>query len=42
MSAEDLKVDGKFARLIPPLNEREYKELEQSILAEGCRDAIVV
>jgi len=32
----------KFANLIPPLNEDEYSKLEQSILKEGCRDALIV
>ena len=35
-------IDREFAELIPPLTEEEYKGLEQSILAEGCRDALVV
>ena len=35
-------IDKEFAELIPPLTEEEYKGLEQSILAEGCRDALVV
>ena len=37
-----MKIDREFADLIPPLTEEEYKGLEQSILAEGCRDALVV
>ena len=37
-----MKIDKEFADLIPPLTEEEYKGLEQSILAEGCRDALVV
>ncbi len=35
-------IDQEFARLIPPLTDEEYKGLEASILAEGCRDALVV
>jgi 16S rRNA G966 N2-methylase RsmD len=35
-------VDPKFRALIPPLNPTERQILETSILAEGCRDAIVV
>jgi N6-adenosine-specific RNA methylase IME4 len=31
-----------FADLIPPLTPQEYDQLEQSLLSEGCRDAIVV
>ena len=37
-----MKIDREFADLIPPLTEEEYKGLEQSILAEGCRDALVI
>ena len=37
-----MKIDKEFAELIPPLTEEEYKGLEASILAEGCRDALVV
>jgi 16S rRNA G966 N2-methylase RsmD len=35
-------VDPKFRALIPPLDPTERQILEASILAEGCRDAIVV
>ena len=35
-------IDKEFAELIPPLTNDEYKGLESSILAEGCRDALVV
>ncbi len=35
-------IDQEFAGLIPPLTDEEYKGLEASILAEGCRDALVV
>lgn len=35
-------IDKEFAELIPPLTNDEYKGLEASILAEGCRDALVV
>ena len=34
-------IDKEFAELIPPLTEEEYKGLEESILSEGCRDALV-
>ena len=37
-----MKIDKEFADLIPPLTPEEYKGLEQSILADGCRDALVV
>ena len=38
----DLKVNECFRELIPPLTAEEYKQLEENILAEGCRDALVV
>ena len=37
-----IKIDSYFESLIPPLSEDERKELENSILAEGCRDALVL
>lgn len=37
-----MKIDEEFASLIPPLMEDEYRRLEESILSEGCRDAIVL
>jgi len=35
-----LKIDPCFQNLIPPLSDEELQQLEQNILAEGCRDAI--
>jgi len=37
-----LNIDEEFKSLIPPLKDEEYAVLEASILAEGCRDSIVV
>ena len=37
-----LQINEKFKSLIPPLTEEEYKELEQSILSEGCREPLTV
>ena len=37
-----LTIDKEFKELIPPLTEDEYNGLEQSLLNEGCRDALVV
>lgn len=37
-----LKVNPTYQELIPPLTAEEYKQLEDNILAEGCRDALVV
>ena len=34
-------IDKEFADLIPPLTEEEYRGLEASIVAEGCRDALI-
>lgn len=39
---DNLKIDVEFHHLIPPLTQDEYAKLEESILAEGCRDALVV
>jgi N6-adenosine-specific RNA methylase IME4 len=37
-----LKVDDELQELIPPLTAEEYRLLEENIVAEGCRDALVV
>ena len=37
-----MTIDEEFAGLIPPLTEEEYRGLEASIVADGCRDALVV
>ena len=37
-----MKIDVEFQGLIPPLTFEEKKMLEESILNEGCRDAIVL
>ena len=37
-----MKIDVEFQSLIPPLTFEEKKMLEESILKEGCRDAIVL
>ncbi len=36
------RVDKEFAALIPPLTQDEYEQLEKNLLAEGCRDRLVV
>lgn len=38
----NLKIDSEFHNLIPRLTLNENAKLEESILAEGCRDALVV
>lgn len=37
-----MKIDGEFKSLLPPLPEEDYRGLEESIKAEGCRDPLVV
>ena len=36
------RIDTEFSSLIPPLTPEEYSGLEQSIISEGCRDAIIL
>jgi len=36
-----VRIDEEFQGLIPPLSDEERAELERSILAEGCRDAVI-
>lgn len=38
----NITIDKEFRDLIPPLTTDEYEGLEKSILAEGCRDALVL
>lgn len=37
-----ITIDPDLKELIPPLAEDEYRQLEQNILAAGCRDALVL
>lgn len=37
-----IKIDEEFRSLIPPLTAEEYKGLEESIVKDGCRDALVL
>lgn len=37
-----LTIDKEFKNLIPPLTADEHRGLEESILAEGCRDSLIV
>jgi len=37
-----IKIDQEFAELLVPLMAYEYKQLEDNIIAEGCRDPLVV
>ena len=36
-----MKIDQEFKSLIPALTNDEYKQLEENIISEGCRDALV-
>ena len=42
LNSQTLLIDDEFAALIPPLTPEEFAGLETSILAEGCRDALIV
>lgn len=37
-----LKIDTEFHNLIPPLSEDEFKQLKENIIADGCREPLVV
>lgn len=37
-----LKIDPQFKNLIRPLRKREYLQLEENLLADGCRDPLIV
>ena len=39
---QKVNIDNEFKSLIPPLTQEEYKGLEESLLKEGCRDALVL
>lgn len=38
----EFKIDSEFQQLIPALTDGEFEQLEQSIIADGCRDTLVV
>ena len=38
----NIVIDREFKNLIPPLSKEEYEGLKQSILSEGCRDALII
>lgn len=40
--ARDFRVDRELQNFINPLTKEEYKALEESILAEGCRDKLIL
>ena len=37
-----LKIDPELKALIPPLSPAEYAQLEENILAQGCREPIIL
>ena len=37
---KSLIIDPRFKNLIPPLQWTEYLQLEENLLADGCRDPI--
>ena len=37
-----IRIDPEFKALIPPLKPEESEQLEKNIIAEGCRDALVL
>lgn len=37
-----IKIDHEFKALIPPLTPEEYAQLEINLVAEGCRDDLIV
>lgn len=41
-SLRQLKIESKFKNLIRPLQRKEYLQLEQNILSDGCRDPIII
>lgn len=41
-AGDDIKIDKEFAALIPALSPDELAQLERSLLAEGCRDPLIV
>lgn len=41
-SLRPLKIEPQFKNLIRPLQRKEYLQLEQNILSEGCRDPIIL
>ncbi len=38
----EIQIDPEFASLCPPLSPDEFETLEENIVSEGCRDALVV
>lgn len=41
-AGDDIKIDKDFAALIPALSKDELAQLERSLIAEGCREPLIV
>lgn len=37
-----MRIDEEFKKLIPPLSVDEFQQLERNIIADGCRDPLVI
>ena len=37
-----INIDSEFQALCPPLQDEEHRQLEENILHDGCRDALMV
>ncbi len=37
-----LRIDNEFKALIPPMQQKEYIQLEMNLLKDGCRDPVVI
>lgn len=42
MSNTTIRIDNEFNDLIPPLSDEEYSTLQDSIIKEGCREALIL
>jgi len=42
MGNDRFSIDKEFQNLLPPLNSEDFNQLEQSIVQDGCRDALVI
>ncbi len=42
MTSHSIKIDPEFKAYIPPLKPEELSQLEQNLIADGCRDPLVV
>jgi len=42
MRTPKVKIDAEFKSKIPPLSDYEFKQLEKNIVAEGCREPLIV